>query len=83
MLQPIFISDAKYMTDYSIALTFNDGKKMVMDFSGIIQKSPVFKPLANVELFRNFHINDWTLEWANGEIDIAPEYLYEHGVAAD
>jgi hypothetical protein len=27
---------------------------------------------------KQFHISD-TLEWCNGSIDIAPEYILEHG----
>lgn len=34
-----------------------------------------------VELLRNFQVSD-TLEWLDGKIDIAPEYLHEHGVVA-
>lgn len=40
---------------------------------------PVFKPLENIDLFKKFTVTD-TLEWDNGNIDIAPEYLYENGV---
>ncbi|MCQ2175895.1 MAG: DUF2442 domain-containing protein [Bacteroidales bacterium] len=32
--------------------------------------------------FRNYVLTD-TLEWNDGEIDIAPEYLYENGVVAN
>ena len=42
---------------------------------------PFFDPLKDVELLKNFRLTD-TLEWMDGKIDIAPEYLYEHGVIA-
>jgi len=75
------ISDAKYLDGYRILIKFNDGIRKVVDFAGIVQRYPVFKPLKDISLFRQFKVTD-TLEWDNGKIDIAPEYLYENGVLA-
>lgn len=75
------VIQANYVKDYQIKLVFNDGACRVFDFSPIIAKYPVFKELGDLSKFRNYVITD-TLEWKDGEIDIAPEYLYENGVAA-
>ncbi len=40
-------------------------------FSGLM-----FEPLRNLENFKNFHLNRWTIEWKCGA-DFAPEYLYD------
>lgn len=74
------ITQANYLKDYRIKLVFNDGACRVFDFSPIIVKYPVFKELGDLSKFRNYVLTD-TLEWNDGEIDIAPEYLYENGVA--
>lgn len=73
------ITQAYYVQDYQIKVVFNDGACRVFDFSPVIAKYPVFKELNDISKFRNYVLTD-TLEWNNGEIDIAPEYLYENGV---
>ena len=51
------------------------------DIANIVKRYPVFQPLSNLTLFKQFKVTD-TLEWDNGKIDIAPEYLYENGIPA-
>ena len=75
------ILEAKYLDGYRILIKFNDGIRKVVDFTGIVHRYPVFKPLKDIALFKQFKVTD-TLEWDNGNIDIAPEYLYENGVLA-
>ncbi len=71
---------ANYVDGYRIAVLFNDGVKKIVDFTNLLKRNmPVFKPLENIDLFKKFTVTD-TLEWDNGNIDIAPEYLYENGV---
>ena len=38
--------------------------------------------LKDKNTLQQFHISD-TLEWCNGTIDIAPEYIFEHGEPVD
>lgn len=73
------ILKADYLDGYRIAILFNDGVKKVVDLSKLMSKNyPVFEPLKDLTIFRHFIVTD-TLEWNNGKIDIAPEYLYENG----
>ena len=53
----------------------------MFDFTDVIARYPAFAPLVETSRFKAFTITD-TLEWENGCIDIAPEYIYEHGKAA-
>lgn len=74
------VVQANYVDGYRIAVLFNDGGKKIVDFTNLLKRNmPVFKPLENIDLFKKFTVTD-TLEWDNGNIDIAPEYLYENGV---
>ncbi|MCQ2306159.1 MAG: DUF2442 domain-containing protein [Bacteroidia bacterium] len=73
------ITEAEYVDGYRLRVVFNDGIVKEMDFTDVVRKYPVFKPLQNVDSFRKFNVTD-TLEWEDGAIDIAPEYVYEHGV---
>jgi hypothetical protein len=75
------ITNAKYLDGYKMFLVFNDGQKRIFDFLPLIERYPVFKPLKDLGLFKSFTVTD-TLEWADGNIDIAPEYIYENGIVA-
>lgn len=71
----IVVTKALYIDGYKLALTFNDGVKAEVDFSGWIEKYPFFDPLRNVEYFKKFSLDGWTVVWPNGA-DIAPETLH-------
>lgn len=70
---------AEYLDGYRIMVSFNDGVRRIVDFADLINRFPVFKALVDIDVFKQFHVTD-TLEWKNGDIDIAPEYLYENGL---
>lgn len=75
------ITNAEYLSGYILKVTFNNGECRTCDFTGVIERYPVFSPLRDISLFKKFTITD-TLEWNNGAIDIAPEYVYDNGKAA-
>ena len=66
-----------YVKDYTMDLTFSDGKKKRVDFFPLL-KGKMFEPLKDMDNFVQFALTDWTLEWYNGA-DFAPDYLYRHG----
>ena len=76
------VLEATYLNEYRILIRFNNGVQKIMDFNGLIHRYSVFHPLQDLSLFKQFKVTD-TLEWENGKIDIAPEYLYENGVLAN
>jgi len=71
------IVSATYKGGYKIEVTFDDGKKGVVDLSEYAQRGGVFKRFRDPEFFRAFKVNEelGVLTW-NDEIDIAPETLY-------
>ena len=74
----IKVTDAKYIEDYKIEFIFNDGVKGIVDLRDSI-KGLVFKPLKNIDYFKTFTKNRWTIEW-DCDADFAPEYLHELAV---
>ena len=80
-MELIWITAAKVLEGPKLHLTFNNGACKVFDFAQVLAKGMrIFEPLKNLTVFRNIVLDGWTVTWQDGTIDIAPEYLYEHGV---
>lgn len=69
------VMDAKYIKDYIVSLSFNDGKNGEVDLSSELH-GEVFEPLKNIDYFKQFKLRGHTLSWDNGA-DFSPEFLYE------
>ncbi len=80
MKKMIWITKAEVSDNYTMILTFNDDSRRSFDFKQLIEKDDLYKPLIDKKLFENFKLDGWTVSWANGSIDIAPEYLYENSI---
>lgn len=77
----IWVVAAEALDNYTLRLTFNNGSVKTFDCKPLIQQFPVFGTLQDKQKFNNIALDGWTVTWENGSIDIAPEYLYEKGVA--
>ncbi|MBQ3398437.1 MAG: DUF2442 domain-containing protein [Synergistaceae bacterium] len=74
-LEPgITITDAKPLDGGIVLVTFSTGEKRLFDTTEI--EGEVFKPLSDPKIFRNPIIAYGTITWDNGNIDIAPETVY-------
>lgn len=71
------VTDVEYLGDYRIKCTFNDGAVRNVDMSPLLD-APAFRSLKDIDEFRQFGLDD-TIFWSNGA-DIAPEWLYQHGI---
>ena len=71
------ITNAEYLDNYRLLLTFNNGVQKTVDFQNELNGN-VFIPLKQLDYFKKFYIKYNTVEWQNGA-DFAPEYLYEIG----
>lgn len=60
-----------------LLLTFSTGEQRIYDATELL-KYPVCKALENYEIFKNAYIEGGTVVWNDGEIDIAPEILYNN-----
>ena len=73
---PIKINAVKPLEDMIMILTFSNGEQRLFDASCLI--GPAFEPLKNPDVFRNISLEHGIPTWMNGEIDCAPEYMYNH-----
>lgn len=68
---------AEYQGDYRIHLTFEDGRSGEVNLADYISEHTVFAAFSDLAYFRQFTVDSGTLVWGDGELDIAPERLYE------
>ena len=72
------VTAAEHVQGYRIRLTFRDGSIGVVDLAAYAEQDNVFRALRDREYFHRFRVEYGTLVWgAGGELDIAPETLYE------
>ncbi len=74
----IEVCEVKTMPEYKLLLRFNNGEERRFDMRPYLHY-PVFKRLENHGYFSLARVNYGTVTWP-GEIDIAPETLYEESV---
>jgi hypothetical protein len=72
----VVVTDAEYVEAYKLALTFSDGVRAVIDFTRWIKTYPFFEPLEDLDYFKNFSVDGWTVVWPNGA-DVGPETLHK------
>jgi hypothetical protein len=73
----IDIISARYIGEYRIELTFENGRSGIVDFMKFIGKGGVFNRLSDLDFFIKFQVNQelGIITW-DDEIDVAPEILY-------
>lgn len=77
---PLKISGVRPLKDYKLWIRFNNGETKIFDFAPELN-APAFSPLKDRDVFNAVYIDYGVPVWNDGEIDIAPEYLYEHGIS--
>ena len=76
---PIKVWGVRPLADFKLWVRFNTGEAKVVDFKELLNDA-CFQPLRDPEVFRDVYIDYGCPVWKDGEIDIAPEYLYKKGV---
>lgn len=71
------IEKAKYIEEYKIHLTFNNGKVGTADLKDFLFRDhrPIFSELKDQIIFQTFKVKHSTIVWSE-ELDLAPEYLF-------
>lgn len=78
-----YICDCKYISDYTLLLSFENGKIKIVDLSQHLE-GDIFQPLKNKDYFKTVQLNREldTIVWKNGA-DFSPEFLYDIGIDYD
>lgn len=75
-MQEPFVQAVKPLADMMMIVTFGSGEKRLYDATQLLA-FPAFQPLKDEEIFKNAKVEYGVVTWADGEIDIAPETMYE------
>lgn len=75
------VKNVKYISDYRLILTFEDGITKLVDLEPYLD-GEIFEPLKDVSYFRTVRVDSEldTIVWGNGA-DVSPDFLYEIGVS--
>ena len=76
----IKVSGIRPMDNHLLWIRFNTGEAQAFDLKPLLD-APAFAPLKDESLFRGVYIDYGVSVWMDGEIDIAPEYLYQNSIA--
>lgn len=72
----IEIKSVKALDDMILVVTFSTGEQRVFDASYLLEY-PAFTPLKDEDVFKSAKVEYGVVVWCDGEIDIAPETMYE------
>ena len=75
----IKVKEAKPLRGGMLLVTFSTGEKRLFDTT--LLSGSAFDPLKDDKVFMNPTVFHGVITWNNGEIDIAPEYVYEESYA--
>lgn len=76
------VSGVRPLEGHRLWVRFNTGEVRIVDFKPLLEE-PAFTALRDEKTFREVYIDYGVAVWLDGEIDIAPEALYEQGVATE
>ena len=79
MQEDIRVTEAKPLRGGMLLVTFSTGEKRLFDTTRL--KGTAFKPLSDEQVFNHPTIFHGVITWKNGEIDIAPETVYQESYA--
>ena len=76
----IKVSGIRPMEDFFLWIRFSTGEARVFDLKPLLD-SPAFAPLKDKAVFQGVYIDYGVAVWMDGDVDIAPEYLYQNSIA--
>jgi hypothetical protein len=74
------VNGVRPLKGHKLWVRFTTGETKIFDFTPLLSL-PAFAPLKDEETFKNVYIDYGVTVWNDGDIDIAPEELYEKGSA--
>lgn len=73
----IKIVELKVIDNLCLLLTFSSGEVKIYDATELL-KYPAYQKLKDFSFFKQAYIENGVVMWENGEIDVAPEEMYEN-----
>lgn len=73
----IAVQAVRPLNDGMLLVTFSSGEKRLYDTTQLLA-FPAFQPLKEEAVFKNPTVEYGVVTWKNGEIDLAPEVMYEN-----
>lgn len=80
-IPPIKVKSVRPLDAHKLWIRFNTDEEKIFDFTPLLEY-PAYKPLKDESIFKEAYVDFGTVVWNDGDIDIAPEQLYEKGVEA-
>lgn len=77
--EQIKIVSVKPLNDMIMLITFSSGETRLFDAT--ILNGEVFEPLKDDSIFKHPAIDHGVITWLDGQIDCAPEFMYENSYA--
>jgi hypothetical protein len=72
------LAEIKFLENRKMELTFEDGKKGVVDFESYTKRGGLFSRLTDPQYFKKAYVDeDWKVLCWPDNLDIAPETLYQ------
>ena len=75
----IRITEIKHLNDMTMIVTFDTGEKRLFNATQLL-KYPAFASLADDTVFKSAQIEWDVITWCDGELDIAPEFVYANSL---
>lgn len=72
------VVSAKPLQGGMLLVGFASGEERLFDVTSL--EGPAFEPLCDESVFSNPTVEHGFVSWSDGEIDVAPEYMYENSV---
>ena len=77
----IKVTEAKPLRGGMMLVTFSTGERRLFDTTSL--EGSAFAPLADEKIFSNPVLFHGVITWNDGEIDIAPETVYQNSYSYD
>jgi hypothetical protein len=75
--EPVKITSARPLDALYLLVAFATGEKRIYDATPLL-RYPAYQPLKDRSVFDKICVDHGILTWNGGEIDIAPETVYEN-----
>lgn len=79
-VEDLSVVQVKPLSDLCMLVKFSSGETRLFDATTLL-KGPVFDALLNEAVFSNPVVVDGVCTWADGDLDVAPEFMHENSFA--